>query len=334
MTQIEESLDMLTSGSNWFNQRNQKLVTAVFITNTEGNFNPKFLAANPPQVVFITDSGVPMSTTVEKFLANHTFYNVNVEAEQLIEALRSGAAAKDVLASLVQPDEEPDTATPAKVTSDDVAVFKAKPSTPIGVQFLTVEGDTRNPPLLSSDDLQSALLAVEQEPIIIERNGGLSHVGTRIALVFNNAPDFDTVVESVFDPASVTANYAGFQLGQDLFQIDAYLGTSVQHTRAGSSLVVHLAQLEEQEEESAEETEVGADAVGDESTTEAELAPAADAPKDFSALAASLAAQQSAPAAAVATSAQAAQAGGAAVTEAGQQAAQAAQQGGAAVSFS
>ncbi len=336
MTNTEESLDMLTPGSNWFNTRNQKLVTALFITNTEGNFNPKFLEANPPQVVFITDNGTPISTSVDKFLNNHTFYNVNVDAEQLIEALRSGAAAKDVLASLVPAEAEPQlkatAEAPAKVTSEDVAVFKAKPSTPIDIQFLTVEGDKRNPPLLSSSDLQNALLAVEQEPIIIERNGGLSHVGTRISLVFNNAPDFDKVVESVFDPASVTTNYAGFKLGEELFQIDAYLGTSVQHNRAGSSLVVHLAQLEEQEEEEQVTEEAPA---AEESTTEAELAPPVDAPKDFSALAATLAAQQqTAPAAVVATSAQAAQDGGVVVTEAGQQAAQAAQQGGAAVTFS
>lgn len=330
MTNTEESLELLTPGSNWFNTRNQKLVTALFITNTEGNFNPKFLEANPPQVVFITDNGTPISMSVEKFLNNHTFYNVNVDAEHLIEAIRSGAAAKDVLASLVKTEAETKSKAtaeaPAKVTSEDVAVFKAKPSTPIDIQFLTVEGDKRNPPLLSSSDLQNALLAVEQEPIIIERHGGLSHVGTRIALVFSNAPDFDKVVESVFDPASVTTNYAGFKLGEELIQIDAYLGTSVQHNRAGSSLVVHLAQLEEQEEEEQVAEEVPA---AEESTTEAELAPPVDAPKDFSALAASLAAQQSAPAAGVATPAQAAT-----VVEAVQQSAQGAQQGGAAVTFS
>lgn len=290
MMNTEESLDMLTPGSNWFNTRNQKLVTFLVLTNAAGNLPAKFLEANPPQVVFLTDSGLVLSTTVEKFLNNHTFYNVNSDAEKLIDALVSGSSAAAALSDLLGTDTEADTAeapvAASKVTAEDVAVYKAKPSTPIGIQFLTIEGDTRSDPLLSSEDLQSALLAVEQEPIIVERNGGLSHVGKRIALVFSNAPSFDTVVESVFDPSSVTTNYAGFILGDETYQIDAYLGTSVQHTRAGSQLIVHLAQLEDQDED----IELGDDApeVLTDSTTEAELAPPVDAPKDFAALAAQL----------------------------------------------
>lgn len=337
MTNFEESLDMLTSGSNWVNNRNQKLVTALFITNTDPKLSPKFLEANPPQVAFLTEGGMLLSIPVDTFLNNHTFYNVNAEAEALIATLIAGGNLSDLLNAA--PSEDPqDTSSLApadsanKVTAEDVAVFKARPSTPIGIQFLTVDGDNRNPPLLTSEDLQNALLAVEQEPIIVERNGGLSHTGTRIALVFNNAPDFDKVVESVFDPASVTLNYAGFELDGVITQIDAYLGTTVQHNRAGSSLVVHLAQLEEQEEEVGEDIELAGDSAAEDapSTTDIELAPAAPAPKDFSALAATLAAAQQAPAA-VATTAQAAQEGGAVVSAQGQQAAQQAQTGGAAV---
>lgn len=303
MTNTEESLDMLTPGSNWFNSRNQKLVTALLITNAAGNLSPKFLEANPQQVVFLTDSGLVLSINVDKFLNNHTFYNVNSDAEKLIDALVSGVSLAALLGGeSIEADTEelPDTETPVagKITTEDVEVYRAKPSAPIEIQFLTVEGDTRNPPLLTSEDLQKSLLAVEQEPIIVERNGGLSHVGKRIALVFNNAPSFDAVVESVFDPASVTTNYAGFTLGGETYQIDAYLGTTVQHNRAGSSLIVHLAQLEDQEEDDAIVDLSDDEEDAPESTTEAELAPA-EAPKDFAALAAQLAAQAPVAAAAV-----------------------------------
>lgn len=287
MTTHEEALELLTPGSNWFNTRNNKLVTALCLTNVGGNFSPKFLEANPSQVVFITETGLTMSTTVEKFLKFHTFYNINGAAEELLLKLL------DLPNDEAEPENTDELPPPqaAKVTAEAVAEakqYQARLSAPIDIQFLTAEGDKRRPALLSSDELKAELLSVETQPIIVDRNGGLSNVGIRYALVFNNPADFDKVVDSAFSPTSPTATYAGFYLGGELVQIDAYLGTSVQRSRAGSNLVVHLAQLEDDEVE---------DEVTDEQMEEipvAEPDPVTNAPKDFSALAATLA-QQAAP---------------------------------------
>lgn len=282
MTNYEEALELLTPGSNWFNTRNNKLVTALCLTNVGGNFSPAFLEANPSQVVFITETGLTMSTTIEKFLKFHTFYNINGAAEELLVKLLE-------LPNENQQDPEPESTQAAKVTAEDVAgvkQYQAKLSTPIDIQFLTTDDDKRRPALLSSDELKAELLSVETEPIIVDRNGGLSNVGIRYALVFNNPADFDKVVDSAFSPSSPTATYAGFYLGGELVQIDAYLGTSVRRSRAGSNLIVHLAQLEEEEAETEDTAE--------EVILEGEPAPAADAPKDFSALAATLAQQAAA----------------------------------------
>src|SRR6185503_11545557 len=88
-----DSQDLLTSGYTWFNGNTNKLVTVLVLTNQ--NVGPKFLAANPAQVVFLTDKGTVISQNIEHFLKKHTFFNVLPEVENVITKLLAGDYRED-----------------------------------------------------------------------------------------------------------------------------------------------------------------------------------------------------------------------------------------------
>lgn len=294
---FEESLELLTPGSNWFNKRSQKLVTALVITNASVP-NQKFVERNPPQVVFLTETGIPVSIPVEQFLNSHTFYNVNVEIEDLVENLLAGTyslGASTTVQDVELKDEsvgEDSSSQPKVVTAGQVEKYQGKLGSPVEIQFLTVEGDSRQPPLINSDELKGLVNSVSQVPVIAYKESSLANIGVQTNLYFQGAdPDFRKVIESLFDPSSVNQNYAGFQIEDEIFAVDAYLGTTVERSRSGDRLVVHLVQLEEDAEE---DERVFGESEEPEEVQEV-IPPQAEAPKDFASLAATLAERQSTP---------------------------------------
>lgn len=259
-----EKYELLTSGSNWFNPKTEKLVTVLFTTNQ--NVNAKFAEHNPPQVVFLTASNAVVSVEVEKFLAVHEFYNIQPEVEQIIESLLSGVP-------LELDEDEEDADADADADEDDNAesrVYNAKLSKPVDIKFHTVEGDNRQPPLMTNDLLLSVLTEVSAEPIVVHKDFGLFSAGTKYNLVFLNAePALKDLLVDAFDPSSASQNYAGFTLNNQTVQIDTFLGVTDLVTRSGSMLIVNLAQLDEEFDSSEDDPE----------SHEAEEEPAVEAPK-------------------------------------------------------
>lgn len=248
-TPNSEKYEMLTSGSNWFNPRTQKLVTVLFVTNEE--VNAKFAEQNPSQVVFLTATNAVISVQVEKFLSAHEFYNIQPEVETLVEKLLSGEY--DLGASVNNDDRDTDT----DEDDGEVPVHRASLARNVDIVFHTVEGDTRREPLLTNDYMLPLISEVKSEPIVIHRDGNLYSAGVRHSLVFmDTAPELFDLLADAFDPASSSQNYAGFTLNGETVEIDTFLGLTRSVNRAGAQIIVNVAQIDEGDEDEAQVEEL------------------------------------------------------------------------------
>lgn len=275
----EEKLEELTSGSNWINGRNETVVTVLFVTNT--NVSPKFAAANPPQVVFLTQRGDVISVTIEKFLRAHEFYNVQAELTEVLDFIRAGdfIAAQESVDMLNADKEENGQQGDLDDVNDNDAeqlVYSASLAKEIDIEFMTVNGDPRREPLMTDEYLKPLLQKVSASPIVVHSENGLAMAGYDYTLTFQNTdPELEGLIHSAFDPESVCKHYAGFVWNGKLVEIDTVLGLTHEQTRAGSVLNLHLASLIDHEDAEAE----------DEVMVEAEPEPQ---PKTFAEMAAQL----------------------------------------------
>jgi len=92
-------LELMTPGSVWLKENNKQSVL-LFLTNTSipARHQSKF----PSVAVFTDENGDIFSLPVENFLANRTFYNVNPEAEQNIQAVLELLAQGPLSAEQIQ----------------------------------------------------------------------------------------------------------------------------------------------------------------------------------------------------------------------------------------
>lgn len=285
-----DSQDLLTSGSTWFNGNTNKLVTVLVLTNQ--GVGPKFLAANPAQVVFITDKGIVISQNVEHFLKKHTFFNVLPEVENVITKLLAGDYSEDS-AEEGDAEVEQEAAPEAPKAIDAAAVAKAA-AVPLDLTFLTLEDDDRADSKVTSKALVKEVISLDQSPVIVNKDGGIVMAGSMFSITLRGwSEKSEQLVQTLFDPLGATKHFAGLAIGDNVSPV-TFLGTTVSQDSTGKHLVINLASLEEedeaQEEDAAEgeqiivpvaEEEQSLDAIAEalSATPAVEVAAAAHAPQ-------------------------------------------------------
>lgn len=247
MDNQHDSQELLTAGSTWFNGRSNKLVTVLLLTNQ--NVGPNFLAANPAQVVFLTDKGAVISQNVEHFLNKHTFFNVLPDVETAVTKLISGDYSEDDGGDAEQTQEAPK-------AIDAAAVAKAV-AVPLDLTFLTLEDDERPDSKVTSKALVKEVISIDQSPVIVNRDGGIVMAGTTFAITLRGwSEKSEHLVQSLFDPLGSSKHFAGLAIGDNVSPV-TFLGTTVSQDSTGKHLVINLASLEE--EDAADEEAAGED---------------------------------------------------------------------------
>lgn len=292
MNTQQDSQDLLTSGSAWFNGTNEKMVTVLLITNQ--NVGPKFLEANPPQVVFLTDNGSVISQRIDHFLKKHTFFNVVPEIESAITAILTGEIGSEEV-NEAEAEAAPASTAPKAIQPADVVAAQA---IPVDLAFLTLADDDRPDSKVSSKALVKEIISVEQSPVIVSKDGGLVMVGSMFSLKLRGySAKSEALVRSLFDPMSETKHFAGIVIDSNESPIN-YLGTTVSQDATGKHLVINLASLEEAEPEVEElpdaeepeapvvEKEQSLDDIAEAMSSVSTVASAAPAPAETSAPAA------------------------------------------------
>lgn len=200
---IADVTDFLTSGAV-FTREDGRESRVLFVTNTA--LPEKLKAKYPPQVVYADESDNILSCSIERFLQNRTFYNVQPELEaRLTELLAapSTAVSEDILDLMSEDDDDGD-ALRADDSEDLVLQIDGEEDIdthePI-VEFTLRHGDTELPSIFDLDHLTAAVASYQQQPA-----ADLNAV-QHVLFIKAEAGITDASLRAVFSPANEALNH-------------------------------------------------------------------------------------------------------------------------------
>lgn len=174
--------EFLTPGSVW-HRENGKESRVICVTNL--TLPEKLQAKNPPQVVYLSENGDFLSTSIDNFLAKREFYNVDGDLESSVLELPNKMSAEDLDAAVDTLLGETNSGDDLLVIADDDAgeQFDEKSSADSEDTFIqsamaslsNLEGFTTGliqyeavsavlPELISAETLQDLTINYDQSP--------------------------------------------------------------------------------------------------------------------------------------------------------------------------
>lgn len=172
---IADITDFLTSGAV-FTREDGREARVLFLTNTA--LPEKLKAKFPAQVVYADENDNVLSCTIERFLQNRTFYNVQPELEARLNNLLAAPSTdsdEDVLDLMSNDDEDDELTIEGEDDGedglemidqkDDLADLETDIDTQEAiVQFTLRHGDVELPSIIDLDHLTAAVASYQQQP--------------------------------------------------------------------------------------------------------------------------------------------------------------------------
>lgn len=243
----DDALMFMTPGSVWVRD-NGRTSILLFMTNT--SLPARVQAQFPPQAVFMDEEGNVLSRSVEDFLANRTFHNVNAEIETKVDQLLAYVSVEEDEENSEDSDDGEDKAEDDEDSGleivDDEEGGEDIPDSEVDAEADDEETEAEPAPLVMLEapqdlaavarEIENAIVGYRQEPI-------LSHDLLAHILVID--PDLlDKVttaqVLAAFDPESEILIPSFKIRGSDSITWDSFVGAYNQMTLKKDCIAIYL----------------------------------------------------------------------------------------------